>query len=369
MKRLMSKLLLLMPIPAMVLAANYTIDPAHLFGGGAYERGVAEWLLKGAHVAYVSNYDERLVQKYYVEGLSVPPEILILGSSRCLQIGSWVFPGRRVFNHSVAGATLEDDLAVYGLYRFKGLQPARVILGVDPWVFNKANYPVWSSLGPEAKAMAHALTSAGKPAAGRWRLPARYRALCSLSYFQESAKLGTAWLRAAPEARRRGYTVSDETVDDGLTKRPDGSLSYARSFRSRSPEEVRQDAIAYVSRDSVYGLDSFTQLDPETTQLFESFIEMLQQDGVEVWLVLPPYHPVTYALLIESPQYRIVADVQQYLEQVAQKKHLVLLGGYDSGALHLTDADFLDGMHPTASAMARLITGADAPSHEMLASR
>ena len=71
-----------------VAATNYCVDPAQLFSGGNYEQGVADILLSGNNVANVSNYDERLLQKAYVNNLKRRNDVIVLGSSRSMQIKS-----------------------------------------------------------------------------------------------------------------------------------------------------------------------------------------------------------------------------------------------------------------------------------------
>ena len=76
------------------------------------------------------------------------PQTLVIGSSRVWQISSDIYDGE-LLNLGVAGASIEDHIAIseMAIEKFK---PKRILLGVDPWLFNKYNYQArWKSLSKE----------------------------------------------------------------------------------------------------------------------------------------------------------------------------------------------------------------------------
>ena len=86
----------------------------------------------------------------YIELLQKPKDVIVLGSSRSMQIGKQLFDGFDFFNNAVSGGSLEDHLAIYAMYRQHDLLPGTVILGLDPWIFNANNGQTrWHSIAPE----------------------------------------------------------------------------------------------------------------------------------------------------------------------------------------------------------------------------
>ena len=83
-RNLIIKLLFLLPIVVVVITVNYTIDPSHIFTGGAYEKGIAKLLLKGENVAKVGNYDDRLLQKLYIKGLKDDKDVVVDQAVLCI---------------------------------------------------------------------------------------------------------------------------------------------------------------------------------------------------------------------------------------------------------------------------------------------
>ena len=61
---------------------NFTVDPAHVLSPSTYEKALAEILRSGHNASGVTNYDDRLLQRYLVEGRWPAPDVIALGSSR-----------------------------------------------------------------------------------------------------------------------------------------------------------------------------------------------------------------------------------------------------------------------------------------------
>ncbi|MEJ0081062.1 MAG: hypothetical protein WDM78_08985 [Puia sp.] len=72
---------------------NYLVDPANIFTSKQYVAGIASILSLGHNVDNISNYNERLLQEQRVLKLTKTPDIMVLGSSRVMEIGSDFFPG------------------------------------------------------------------------------------------------------------------------------------------------------------------------------------------------------------------------------------------------------------------------------------
>jgi len=141
-----------------VASTNYCVDPAQLFSDGNYEQGVADILLSGNNVTNVSNYDERLLQKAYINNLKRGNDVIVFGSSRSMHIRSHLFPGMSFFNHGVSGASIEDYLAIYELYEQRKFVPSIVVLGLDPWILNQySGQNRWKSLRWEYFSIANRL--------------------------------------------------------------------------------------------------------------------------------------------------------------------------------------------------------------------
>lgn len=121
-----------------MIAVNYWGDGGHLFND-RYEKKIAALVLSGHYVTNISNYDERSVVKEFAKNCKTHYDVLIIGSSRTLIINSANFQNLKVFNSSVSGASVEDLVAIYQMYKTQKMLPKKILFGIDPWLFNKNN--------------------------------------------------------------------------------------------------------------------------------------------------------------------------------------------------------------------------------------
>ncbi len=345
------------PLLILIVAFNFMVDPAHLFDRHhKYERGLAKLLAERANVENVQNYDHRLVQRYYVEQLTRRPEIISIGSSRSYQIRNEFFPGKLFFNNSVSQASLEDYIAIYGMYDRRNIRPATIVLGLDPWILNgHRNLTNWQSVEFEYMRVVERMGASGSRlhTTSLPGLPKVWQ-LISPSYFQASVHALRRQLNAE-EGAGRDYYPTDATEGEYDIKLRDGSLNYGQAF-DRTPEAtVNRDALAYAAAPPAEYFRSFTSIDPETARTFERFLDLLRADGVKVVFFLPPFHPLVYERFANSRRYSVVLGVEDYFTALASRKGLHLAGSYDPHrAGCAATADFLDGHHPRVVCLAKI---------------
>lgn len=347
------KLLGFLPLLALVVGVCYREDPASLFRGDQAELQLTEILVSGSNARLTGtvNYDERAVQRAMVERLPYAPRTLVIGSSRAMLLSSRDL-GTQLLNQAVSGGVLEDFLALSELdRRFASVK--RVIVVVDPWLFNAANRERrWQSL---AEWNARARTRLGLSKhwwAGAWSAQLeRDLQLVSPAYFQES-------LDRALRSHAEGFQV--EATQDWQGPDPirhfDGSLAYPVSAGAE-PDEVTRLAVASAERPPIYGLEHYEQIDETLWNAFQRWLDDQQAQGRTVVLVLAPYHPETYRRLSQAPRYRILTLVEERVRQLAGQRALRLVGSYDPERLGLSGASFYDGYHARPEVLAKLLRG------------
>jgi hypothetical protein len=94
----------------------------------------AKTLLKSNFVHF-QNIDERIFTKYRIGLETEKVDVIVMGSSRLMQLGTNSFD-KSTLNLSVSGASVEDFVAIIpeSVNKFK---PSIVYIGADPWIFNK----------------------------------------------------------------------------------------------------------------------------------------------------------------------------------------------------------------------------------------
>jgi len=345
--RLALKLLLFAPLALLVVGVNYAVDPGNAFGSEQRERRLATRLLAGRDVPASFALDELRLQRDLAEGRREAPEILVLGSSRAMMVGSAAFPGRAVVNASVSSASLEDAIALFELYEEHGLRPRTLLLGIDPWALNGSTRNPSSSLDPELQAGLRRLGRAAPaaygalPALGGGRL-ARWLRLLSPSYFQASLAV---WLRGGRPERgdpAREPAPARGAAEDPAVLHPDGSRTWAPRLDDTPVEAAR----AYAATQGASGL-SFLKIppDPDRVALLGAFVDHVGTLGVRVVIWLAPYHPAAYANLVAGHRAAAVMEGERAVRALAQPRHLVVLGSYDPAASGAREEDIADHHH------------------------
>lgn len=340
---------------AGVAIFNYCIDPAGLFRLSRYEKGIAELLNSNQNVANLTNYDERLVQKYIVANSSENHDILVLGSSRTMQIHEGLFPHKNFLNCSVSGATIEDDIAIYELYRERARIPQKIIIGLDPWILNRNNEQTrWKSLSGEyQKASIRLGLSRSKNVFADNLNSRRYIELLSLPYLEASYKL---FKESKNQNKNISYFPTSEKVLSVPVKLIDGTLSYPDNLQNISVEEAKKEAIKLADSSPIYSIGNFNKLDEDNMLKFEKFIIDLQQQNIEVTFFLPPYHPISYTKLVNNSRYKMVLEAQAYFISFANSHCISVIGSYSPYECNLTETDFYDGMHPKREAIDKMFS-------------
>ena len=351
MQRILTKILLLFPIPVVMFVVSFLGDPANLFNNGSYETKVASILLAGKNAAGISNYDERLVQKEYADKTSKAKDVMVFGSSRAMQINSAMFTGKTFYNCSVSGATLEDMTAIYWRYHVKSHQPSLIIFSLEPFILNQNNGQIrWMSLSDDAFEMSKVLNTENclpTPALVTITKSKKLLEAFSPSYFRQSLALLLS-------NKKEVLYPTDDNQGDLAIKVRDGSHSYDKKFRTKTRDAIEAEAVAFAKMNPVYSLGDFNVLAPEKVKMFEAFIKLLQRDNVEIEFFLPPYHPTAYDMIIASGKYKMVPEAESYFLKVARANKIRVYGSYDPKNVGLGPDDFFDGPHPKRAAVERI---------------
>lgn len=349
MKNLLFKISLFLPIPLLISSINYYVDPAALFKNGQYELGIAQIILTGQNVAGASDFDERIYNKYIIGKSNQKRGIIALGSSRILQVSTDIIPDKTFFNHGVSGATIEDLIAIYNMYRKKDAAPDMVILGVDPWMFNINNdQKRWKSIEDDYDDF---LKSTNFIHQNKRAMPAfskKYLELFSVSYFQESIK-------DIFKMNRRKYFGTKDKFGKLAIIQYDGARNYPESRRGRTKEEILFEAKKRAHKPGAYSLGNFKEMDRNLLSQFEMFVKYLKNEKKEVVLLMAPYHPYMYDIIVKSKNYQIVTEVEDYLRNFAESKNIPLIGSYNPKKINFQDLDFIDDMHPRRESINELL--------------
>lgn len=316
---------------------NYKVDSLGLFDNSNYLSNAAKTLTSGKMIAGLKDYDERVFQELVIKILIVENDVIAIGSSKTMLLRKKFFLKEDVnfFNHSVSGASLEDYIAIVGIYELiHGYLPSTIILGVDPWVFNRnSGQNRWETLSKYynyeiSRIYDKNLITTSNANTEKWKQ--------LINYDYTIANVKTS---------KKFYITDTIEIDDSI-KEVDGSIHYPYKLRHPDYEDVKILAIKS-SEKPVYSLEGYK--DFSNTQLFEDFIVYLKSKNVNIVLFLAPYHPIAYDLLVQNENYKILTEVELYIRELAIKHSVDIKGSYNPHLYNLLNEDFLDGWHANES--------------------
>ncbi|MBA2688669.1 MAG: SGNH/GDSL hydrolase family protein [Gemmatimonadaceae bacterium] len=348
--RFARKFAFMLPVLVLAPAVNYFVDPANLFAvEGEQERLMGENLLAGKNIVNFERYSDRHIAAHLLENRVGGADVLILGSSRTLNMGAYLFPGSTVVNGSMLASTIREVIAAYQIVHSRKLHFDTVFVGVDPWMLNaKAYDDRWVAIKPQFDS---ALKGFGM---SEWPGPketessrSRFGALFSGDYFQQSVRS-----LMSPSDSVKWY-VSDTALNVGFTRLPDGSYRYSEYERMKSPDAVSEKARTYTAG-KVYMLDPGTTVDSTHLAALRNLLMLISEDGDRPIVYLPPYHPLVYATLAADERYRIIKEAEAILRSMAENLGVTVVGSYDPMSLGLSNADFYDGHHMTEAGLTKV---------------
>lgn len=325
--------LLIIPIVGVF---NYYIDSFGIFNKNTYLDKAAKQLASGKIIVGLKNFDERIFRKKTINHLNRDIEWVALGSSRIMQLRKRMFLPENVSfqNYSVSGASLKDYLALIQCHYNKfGELPKNIIIGVDPWIFNKNSGQTRLTSLHDEYIQFLSILGINHQTIKQNNLVK----LFSLEYTKENVR----FIRNKFSKNYQGYYIFHSINVDDYLREPDGSIQYPYKYRHPNFETVEKEAINYASG-NVYLLENFDSISNQKT--FELFIKYLTNNNVNVYFYLPPYNPNAYDILMKR-KYQIINDVEEYLRIFGKENSINVIGSYNPYRIGLTNENFFDGMH------------------------
>lgn len=374
------KLALFIPLPLYIIHTNLEVR-LHEAENAAllvnrYERESAEALLSGQPLTkFDESYNERLLLQVLIENLDEPFETIALGSSHILQMTSALAGSGSFYNCGVSGADYRDVMDIFYLFDKANMLPENVIIGLDPWLLNADENMLHGSsdgdlfdeflatrLGVDTGYEAPA-----EPVEEETDELQLYLDMLDIGLFQENFGKELTELppgQAIPIAEGDIYQSYDQT------KMPDGSILYPVNFREDDAETVESRAMLEAT--TFLRMDDYVKPDQELCGIFDAWVRYMQSRGINVILVMMPYHPVIYNYAIENAEYYPGFFLTEaWFRDYAESREMPIYGSYNPFITGMGFDDFYDGLHIKGEAISKIFPGmaqalSDAESYSVI---
>ncbi len=345
-------LLLSASVLLFVGVTTYMIDPSHIFDSeNLYEKEIATYLLQGRNAANVVNYNGRMVQRFFIEGLSESMETVIIGSSHSMQIGENIVKGKSVYNASMSGGALEDYIAIYSMLKINNKLPKRIILHLDHYILNSIPYSTrWKAnedyyqyfLESNKKKSTNRHSNSNKSLKVKRLAKDQMLELFSPSYFQASIK-----------HIDKGLYPTDELTPAGGMVSYTGMYLYPKPFREASALEVEKKVSKELSKKRLYHFYSMNSLDEGRMDLLRKMVRDVKKQKIDLILFLAPFHPRFYDRFLKNTPVNI-NDVEVLYTKFAKEEEVEIIGSYSPYRQGFEEGDFWDAYHPKRASMEKM---------------
>lgn len=297
---------------------------------------MAQTMLKGTPIR--SEADERPLKIAYLTHALTRAQVLVLGSSRAMEISSAWFPHQTMFNAAVPAGGIDDAVSMFELCVETGKAPDLVLLELSPMLIPvDIGYKDWRSMAQYFdRALARYHIS--KPAS---RLISE---LLSTAQFHRNfrALVGVPW----------GTFMED----DQSATLPDGFHRYSRIQENESSSELDKEVALTLSKHPQEYLDSgraHSVPHEFDITLFRRFLDDLHGRRVRLVVLLPPVHPLAYEYYGKQGGY----DEHWIREEMASRA-IPVVGSFSPAITRATSSDFYDEVHPRPGLVRRLLADA-----------
>lgn len=342
------------PICIGVPIVNYILDPGHIYSI-QYIDDVVEGAKKGLNVTNVSNMNERLYKKKLVEinkGKSF--DYVIMGSSRLLTLSEDPFGGAKVLNLAVSGAKIEDMIALFQICRENDIHFDNIIIGTDPTLFNDSYMDSrWYSIAEYYYTFVNnsiadntdmMLSGNNLQLMKQWML---IENLYSFTYFQTALKSIPNYIEG-----NQNVEYVKTYINEGGTKRPDGSIYYAKKYREKPQKEIDNTVKTF----SHQAYLNFYHSSIKQEQMFASMIEAMQKENKDsrIFFFCSPFHPSFYNKYKDVEGFR---EAMLYIYNYGKTNGITIVGSFNPDDVDFKNSDFYDAVHVRKESIDKLIKG------------
>jgi len=293
--------------------------------------------LSKANYVYFQNMDERKFMRSRLKYELSEADTIIMGSSRIMQIGSHTL-GHSALNLSVSGASVEDYIA-FVPEAIKKVNSSTVYLGADPWLFNAVSgQNRWKSVEDLYGYWSGVISRGESLGATRRYLESKSTDKGDLSWFQTLYHT----------VNQATYTTENGNMESVAKKGYDGFHIYDKLYAGKSQYDIERGFADLLN----YSMESYVD-DEASLQKYTSLIRFLQESGVQVVIVLSPYHPDLFQRIKrEKPEF---LKVENAYRKIASDMNIPIVGSYDGALVGCDATEFYDGMHPKESCMKKAL--------------
>lgn len=346
---------------ALYLASTIAMTAAGLFAiaevnrryapemyGSNYMSGVAEALSNGeSYGVFDLNINIRSLREEQFKRLPKAPAITVLGASQWQEAGADLIPRQGYMNAHVHRDYYEDVVGMVELMARHDRLPKDLVITIRDRIFTPVSKRTDYLWLPGIEYYQKATKRFQLEPLTFWETQPlqRARELISLQMLFANA---TRWHNAT-EWPYPTFSKNSDTLD---LLHPDGSITWSRQHQALFTQtRARRLAIAHAEANKYRP----PEIDPKGVEAIDRVLSYLGVRGVRVHLAHPPFNPIYFEQVRDTPYMSGLRQVAEVTRELAQKHKLGLVGSFDPADLGCTAEMYIDAEHSNAGCLQALL--------------
>ncbi len=331
---------------ATIVVANRSFAPEMYYEPAAH--AIGRTLAQGQnYAAFDLNVNIREIRSAQIEGLKEAPAIAIIGASHWQEAHADLSPNVKFFNAHVHRDYYDDLLAMSEVFVRNNKLPRTMVVSVRDHLFSPVEARkdhLWLPGASNYRAMAARLDI---EAHSIWAtLPTvRWREQISASMLFGNV---TRWYNAneKPGATdQRNFATLDTLLADGSI------LWSAQHNGIFTPERARALALAAAATQG----PTAPVIDPRGIAAVDALFGYLSKQGVEIVIAFPPFNPVYFDAVRNTPYMKGLEQVEKVAHGFAEKYNLRTIGNFDPARVGCTADMYIDSEHSNPQCLSRVL--------------
>jgi hypothetical protein len=283
------------------------------------------------------NLNIRRLRDEHIARMTSTPDVVVLGASHWQEAHSELVKHKWFYNSHVHRDYWEDMLGVTEMFVRHNRLPKQMIISIRDNLFMPIDARkdfLWEPGIPYWRSMADRL---GIEKESYWAsLPyQRMRERFSLSMLFENV---TRWYNAdeKPHATAERHLKALDTL------LPGGSILWSADHQNIfTPERTKHEVEAFLE----VKLNSPPPIEQRGVDAINRLLTYLKDNGVEVYLVHPPFNPMFYDRIGGSPYAEGLARIEQLTRDIAARHGLKIIGSFNPHDVGCTADMYIDAEH------------------------
>lgn len=304
------------------------------------------------------NIDFRKLREEQIKRLSRKPELVVLGGGQWREAGANLVPDRGYLNLHVPLDYYDDALGMVELLVRQDKLPKDLVITLRDGFFMPAaarSDSGWLSGFANYQAMGARLSLAPLSLWERYPLQSSGELMSPVMLYANALRWHTANERPGPTFRKR-YAALDVLL-------PDGSISWSDEHLALMTRE-RAKRLAIANADAQR--TNPPAIDPRGVEALDRLLSYLGVRNVAVHLALPPFNPIFFDRIQDSPYMEELGQVEAVTRELAEKHKLAIVGSFDPNKVGCTTDMFIDAENASAACIGKVladVVSGEAPAH------